>query len=60
MRHLPSIEALSDVDDQRLLAELDLRAKLEKLARARQLVERASAFLATVVVAGAEKYPSRG
>jgi hypothetical protein len=54
VRHLPSIEALSDVDDRQLAAELELRAILEELARVRELVENASAFLATVVVSGTE------
>jgi hypothetical protein len=54
VRHLPSIEALSDVDDRRLAAELELRAMLEELARVREFVENASAFLATVVVSGAD------
>ena len=51
MRHLPSIEALSDVDDRRMLAELEIRQMLEKLARVRHLVERADRLL-TVLACG--------
>jgi hypothetical protein len=45
MRHLPSVEALSDVDDKRMLAELEIRHMLDKLARATALVERARGLL---------------
>jgi hypothetical protein len=38
MRHLPSIEALSDVDDRRLLAELELCRLLELVERAKKLL----------------------
>jgi hypothetical protein len=49
MRHLPSIEALSDVDDRRLLAELEVCRLLDKLSRANALVERAKLLLTTIV-----------
>lgn len=54
MRHLPSIEALSDVDDQRLLAELEVCRLLDKLSEAHALVERAKLLLTTIVEPSAE------
>jgi hypothetical protein len=44
---LPSVEALSDADDGRLLAELEICQMLEKLARLRALVARAHDLLAS-------------
>jgi hypothetical protein len=44
-RHLPSIEALSEVSDDRLLAELEIRTALEKVARARAVVDRVDQLL---------------
>jgi hypothetical protein len=52
MKHLPSIEALTAADDRRLLAELEICAVLEKLARVRALVDRADHLLATVLASG--------
>jgi hypothetical protein len=52
MRHLPSIEALTDADDRRLLAELEICHVLEKLARVRALVDRADHLLTTVLACG--------
>src|SRR5262245_13924829 len=52
MRHLPSVEALSDIDDRRLLAELEVYKMLEKLAKVRSLVDRANQVLATVITCG--------
>ena len=49
MRHLPSIEALSDVDDRRLLAELEVCRLLDRLSQAHALVERAKLLLTTIV-----------
>jgi hypothetical protein len=48
-RVLPSIEALCDPSDDRLLAELEVSAVLEKLARVRAMVDRADRLLKTVV-----------
>jgi hypothetical protein len=45
----PSIEALCDPSDDRLLAELEVSAVLEKLARVRAMVDRADRLLKTVV-----------
>lgn len=50
MKHFPSIEALTDADDRRLLAELEICQVLEKLARLRALVDRADHLLAHVLV----------
>jgi hypothetical protein len=47
MKHLPSIEALTDSDDRRLLAELEICQLLEKLARVRALVDRADHLITT-------------
>jgi hypothetical protein len=49
MKHLPSIEALTDSDDRRLLAELEIRQLLEKLARVRALVDRADHLITTLL-----------
>jgi hypothetical protein len=54
MKHLPSIEALTDADDRRLLAELEICQVLEKLARLRALVDRADHLLANVLACGEE------
>lgn len=54
MRHLPSIEALTDSDDKRLLAELEICQVLDKLARVRELVDRADNLLATVLTSSDE------
>ncbi len=53
MKHLPSIEALTDSDDRRLLAELEICQLLEKLARVRALVDRADQLI-TSLLAGNE------
>lgn len=53
MKHLPSIEALTDADDRRLLAELEICEVLEKLARVRALVDRADNLITTVLACGA-------
>lgn len=50
MKHFPSIEALTDADDRRLLAELEICQVLEKVARLRTLVDRADRLLANVLV----------
>jgi hypothetical protein len=50
MKHLPSVEALSDADDRRLLVELEICRLLDKLAMAHALVERAKKVLLTTVV----------
>lgn len=55
MRHLPSIEALTDADDRRLIAELEISQVLEKLARVRAFVDRADHLLATVLACGEER-----
>jgi hypothetical protein len=55
--HLPSVEALSDIDDRRLLAELEVCQMLEKLARVRALVERANHLLSTVLACGEMSAP---
>lgn len=60
MRHLPSIEALTDADDKRLLAELEICQVLEKLARMRALVDRADHLLTTVLACGAEVFEASG
>jgi hypothetical protein len=52
MKHLPSVEALSDIDDARLLAELEICQMLEKLAQVRTLVDRADRLLSTVLACG--------
>jgi hypothetical protein len=44
---LPSVEALSSMDDGRLLAELEICRMMEKLARLRTLVARAHALVTT-------------
>ena len=49
MKHLPSVEALTNSDDRRLLAELEICQVLEKLARVRALVDRADSLLASVL-----------
>lgn len=49
MKHLPSVEALTNVDDRRLLAELEICQVLEKLARVRALVDRADDLLTSVL-----------
>lgn len=49
MKHLPSIEALTDSDDRRLLAELEICQLLEKLARVRALVDRADHLITTIL-----------
>ena len=54
MRHLPSIEALSDVDDRRLLVELEVCRLLDRLSQAHALVERAKVLLTTIVEPSAE------
>ena len=46
---LPSIEALTNADDRRLLAELEICQVLEKLARVRAFVDRADRLLATAL-----------
>src|SRR5262249_25159798 len=51
-RHLPSVQALSDMDDARLLAELEICQMLEKLAQVRTLVDRADRLLSTVLACG--------
>jgi hypothetical protein len=53
MKHLPSIEALTNTDDGPLLAELEICQVLEKLARVRALVDRADNLLSNVL-AGTE------
>lgn len=53
MKHLPTIEALTNTDDRRLLAELEICQVLDKLARVRALVDRADTLLANVL-AGAD------
>lgn len=55
MRHLPSIEALTDADDRRLLAELEICHVLERLARVRAFVDRADHLLATVLACSQER-----
>ncbi len=52
MKHLPSIEALSDGDDRRLLAELEICHVLEKLAHVRALVDHADHLIMTVLACG--------
>jgi hypothetical protein len=47
--HLPTVEALSDVDDRRLLVELEICRLLDRLARAHALLERARSLLMTTV-----------
>jgi hypothetical protein len=54
MKHLPSIEALTDADDRRLLAELEICEVLEKLARVRALVDRADHLITTVLACGSQ------
>ena len=49
MKHLPSIEALTNSDDRRLLAELEISQVLEKLARVRAFVDRANHVLSTAL-----------
>lgn len=55
MKHLPSIEALTAIDDRRLLAELEICDVLQKLARVRALVDRADHLLATVLACGGQQ-----
>ena len=52
VKHLPSLEALTDIDDNRLLAELEICHVLEKLARVRDIVDRADHILTTVLACG--------
>jgi hypothetical protein len=52
MKHLPTIEALTDSDDKRLLAELEICNVMEKLARVRAIVDRADHLLTTVLACG--------
>jgi hypothetical protein len=52
MKHLPSIEALTDADDERLLAELEICHVLDRLAHVRALVDRADRLLTTVLACG--------
>lgn len=54
MKHLPSIEALTAVDDRRLFAELRLRRRAQALAELRCLVEHADRLLASQLAGGAE------
>jgi hypothetical protein len=57
MKHLPTVEALMDADDQRLRAELEVCQVLEKLARVRAIADRAAHLITTAVACG-ERAPA--
>lgn len=52
MKHLPTVEALMDADDQRLRAELEVCQVLEKLARVRAIADRAANLITTAIACG--------